>query len=184
LRARPVAREQRPEARAWKSPEGTIVHWRSSKARLVLVVAGLCIAVSEPNRSYAASLQTAALSPTAPPVRAFVNQYCVTYRDLLDLDVDVTSRLPPDDAAFGFDNIADVLGVPPVPLERHVDTAAEISERAVGSPDIASESETYRARQDLSQDRDIEGLPIGTVGGLLVRHTFPLDAEYVLQAKQ
>ena len=110
-------------------------------------------------------------------------EYANAIRDLLDLDVDVTSRLPPDDAAFGFDNIADVLGVPPVLLERYVDAAAEISERAVGSADIASGSETYRVRQDLSQDRHIEGLPIGTVGGLAVRHTFPLDAEYSLQAK-
>jgi hypothetical protein len=110
-------------------------------------------------------------------------EYANAIRDLLDLEVDVTSRLPPDDAAFGFDNIADVLGVPPVLLERYVDTAAEIAERAVGSPDIASGSDTYRVRQDLSQDRHIEGLPIGTVGGLAVRHTFPLDAEYTLQAK-
>ena len=34
------------------------------------------------------------------------------------------------------------------------------------------------ARQDLSQDQHIEGLPIGTRGGILVRHTFPADGEY------
>ena len=44
-------------------------------------------------------------------------------------------------------------------------------------------SATYRVRQDLSQDRHIEGLPLGTVGGMLVRHTFPLDGEYDFQVK-
>src|SRR4029453_19056841 len=44
-------------------------------------------------------------------------------------------------------------------------------------------SEVYRVRQDLSQDQQIEGLPLGTVGGVLVRHAFPLDAEYQFQVK-
>ena len=40
-------------------------------------------------------------------------------------------------------------------------------------------SDTYRVRQDLSQNQHVEGLPLGTVGGLRVRHTFPLDGEYI-----
>ena len=41
------------------------------------------------------------------------SEYGNAIRDLLALDVDVTSLLPPDDEAYGFDNIADVLGVSP-----------------------------------------------------------------------
>ena len=41
-------------------------------------------------------------------------EYANAIRDLLALDVDASSLLPPDDAAYGFDNIADVLGVSPV----------------------------------------------------------------------
>ena len=37
--------------------------------------------------------------------------------------------------------------------------------------------------QDLSQNQHVEGLPLGTVGGLKVRHTFPLDGEYDFQTK-
>ena len=123
-------------------------------------------------------------NPGRPPLHRLNRaEYANATRDLLDLDIDVASLLPPDDGAFGFDNIADVLGLSPLLLERYVDAAAEISEIAIGSPDIASGSNTYRARQDLSQDQHIEGLPFGTVGGMLVRHVFPLDAEYVLQAK-
>ena len=47
-----------------------------------------------------------------------------------------------------------------------------------GDPETQAGSDTYRARQDLSQDQHIEGLPLGTVGGMAVEHTFPLDAEY------
>src|SRR5271163_1905414 len=38
-------------------------------------------------------------------------EYANAIRDLLALDVDVSSLLPPDDESYGFDNIADVLGV-------------------------------------------------------------------------
>jgi len=110
-------------------------------------------------------------------------EYANAVRDLLAVDVgDVGSLLPADDSAYGFDNIADALGVSSVLLERYVSAAGRISALAVGDPDVAPGSETYIARQDLSQDQHIEGLPFGTVGGMLVHHTFPLDGEYELQA--
>ena len=59
----------------------------------------------------------------------------------------------------------------------------KIAAVAVGSPEIAAGSDTFRIRQDLSQDTHIDGLPLGTIGGTAVRYTFPLDADYVFQAK-
>jgi hypothetical protein len=108
-------------------------------------------------------------------------EYANAIRDLLSLDVDVSSLLPPDDSAFGFDNIADLLGVSPARLERYLVAADTISAIAVGDTRIGTGSDTYRIRGDQSQDQQIEGLPPGTVGGLLVRHTFPLDADYVFR---
>ena len=108
-------------------------------------------------------------------------EYANAIRDLLGLNVDVASLLPPDDAAFGFDNIGDVLGVSPVLLERYLSAAGRISALAVGDPTIQPGADTYRNRQDLSQDQRLEGLPLGTVGGLLASYVFPLDAEYAFQ---
>ena len=42
---------------------------------------------------------------------------------------------------------------------------------------------TYRVRPDLSQDQHIDGLPLGTRGGMLVQHTFPLDGEYTIKLR-
>jgi hypothetical protein len=106
------------------------------------------------------------------------SEYVNAIRDLLALDVDATTLLPPDDSAYGFDNIADVLGVSPSLQERYLSAASKISALAVGDVDRAPVAETYRVRQDLSQNQHLDGLPFGTVGGLLVQHTFPLDAEY------
>jgi hypothetical protein len=111
------------------------------------------------------------------------SEYANAIRDLLDLNVNVASLLPPDDSAYGFDNVADMLGVSPVLLERYLNAADEISALAVGDRDISPGSESYHVRHDLSQDQHIDGLPLGTVGGTLIRHTFPLDATYVIQVK-
>src|SRR3989442_3545411 len=111
------------------------------------------------------------------------SEYANAIHDLLALDVDVTSLLPPDDAAYGFDNISDVLGVSPSLQERYLSAAAKIAAIAVGDPDITAGSDTFRIRQDLSQDQHIEGLPLGTIGGTSVRYTFPLDGDYVFQVK-
>jgi hypothetical protein len=110
-------------------------------------------------------------------------EYANAIRDLLALNVDPASLLPPDDSAYGFDNIADVLGASPVLLERYLSAAGKISALAVGDPDIGTAGETFRVRQDASQDVHIEGLPVGTVGGLLAKTTLPLDGEYTLQVK-
>lgn len=105
-------------------------------------------------------------------------EYANAVEDLLGLKMDVAALLPPDDSAFGFDNNAGVLGFSPVLLERYLSAADRVSALALGDPETQASSETYRSRQDLSQDQHIEGFPFGTVGGIQVEHTFPLNAEY------
>src|SRR5262245_18180558 len=63
-------------------------------------------------------------------------EYGNAIRDLLALPMDVTSILPPDDAAEGFDNVADVLGVSPLLIQGYVSAATKISRLAVGDPEI------------------------------------------------
>ncbi|HSR07804.1 MAG TPA: DUF1592 domain-containing protein [Bryobacteraceae bacterium] len=110
-------------------------------------------------------------------------EYVNAIRDLLALDVDGAALLPPDDSAYGFDNISEVLGLSPALQEHYLSAAMKIGALAVGDPKQLPGSETYRLPQDLSQNQHIEGMPLGTVGGMRVRYNFPLDAEYVFQAK-
>jgi mono/diheme cytochrome c family protein len=117
-------------------------------------------------------------NPGRPLIRRLNrSEYANAIRDLLTLEVDISSLLPPDDSAFGFDNISDLLGTSPALLERYLVAADRVSALAVGAS-VAPGSDTYRIRQDRSQDQHIEGLPLGTVGGLVVNHTFPVDADY------
>ena len=123
-------------------------------------------------------------NPGRPALRRLNRaEYANAIRDLLALDVDVASLLPPDGAAFGFDNVADAQGSSPALLQAYLAAARKISAVAVGDSRIGPGSNIYSARQDLSQDVHLDGLPLGTVGGLKAVHTFPLDGEYLIQVR-
>jgi hypothetical protein len=105
-------------------------------------------------------------------------EYANAIRDLLDLKVDVTSLLPADDESNGFDNIAEVLRVSPSLLEAYLAASREVSSLAVGDPKTGPISQSIQVPPDLAQEDHIEGLPLGTRGGILIHQNFPLDADY------
>ena len=108
-------------------------------------------------------------------------EYANAVRDLLDLEVDPSSLLPPDDMSQGFDNMSDVLTISPTLLESYLVAAGKITRLAVGDPDAAPVVETYVVPPAFSQMRHVPGAPFGTRGGLAVRHTFPADGDYVFR---
>ncbi|HUP55142.1 MAG TPA: DUF1587 domain-containing protein, partial [Methylomirabilota bacterium] len=109
-------------------------------------------------------------------------EYQNAIRDLLALDVDAASLLPPDEGSYGFDNVT-VGDLSPTLLDRYVSAAAKISRVAVGRPTRSPGGETIRVPADLTQEEHIEGLPLGTRGGAVVPYTFPLDGEYDIQIR-
>jgi uncharacterized protein DUF1592/uncharacterized protein DUF1588/uncharacterized protein DUF1587/uncharacterized protein DUF1585/uncharacterized protein DUF1595/cytochrome c len=104
-------------------------------------------------------------------------EYANAVRDLLDLQIDVTTLLPPDDSANGFDNIAGSLTISPTLLESYATAAARVSRMAVGYWKSPVEA-TYLASSDASQNQRLDGMPFGTRGGIIARHDFPADGEY------
>jgi len=106
-------------------------------------------------------------------------EYANAIRDLLALEIDVAELLPADDIGYGFDNIGDVLSVSPVLMERYLATAGKISRQAVGEPNMPVSYQTYSVARGLKQfDRISESAPLGSRGGAVIRHRFPLDGEY------
>jgi hypothetical protein len=110
-------------------------------------------------------------------------EYGNAIRDLLALEVDATALLPNDSEAYGFDNIADVLGTDPSLMDRYLSAAWKITSAAIGDTDITPAVATYRVPPDRSQTDHVEGLPFGTRGGMLVSHYFPVDGEYLIRPK-
>ncbi|MEM9659283.1 MAG: DUF1587 domain-containing protein, partial [Planctomycetota bacterium] len=108
-------------------------------------------------------------------------EYQNAIRDLLDLDIDVREMLPSDEASHGFDNVT-VANLSPVLLDRYVSAAQKISRLAIGDRAEPAAEEIYRVRPDVTQDAHLAGTPIGTRGGTAVKHYFPQDGEYEIQA--
>jgi len=114
----------------------------------------------------------------SPAHRLNRTEYGNAVRDLLGLTIDPAEYLPADDEAYGFDNIADVLRVSPSLMEQYLSTSSKLAAMAVGDPETRVVNAVYRAPPDLAQYRHIDGLPLGTRGGLKFDHYFPLDANY------
>ena len=107
-------------------------------------------------------------------------EYQNAVRDLLSLDIDAASLLPPDDSGHGFDNVT-VGDLPPTLLDRYISAAQKISRLAIGSTESALQSDIIRLPADLTQEDHLPGLPLGTRGGVSVSHTFARDGEYEIQ---
>jgi hypothetical protein len=82
------------------------------------------------------------VDPNAPKVAGRVvshrlnrTEYRNTVRDLLGVDYNVASDFPHDDVGYGFDNIGDVLSMPPLLLEKYVAAARKIADQAVTGKD-------------------------------------------------
>jgi hypothetical protein len=107
-------------------------------------------------------------------------EYANSIRDLLQVEVDAKALLPPDDSAYGFDNIADALGTSPLHVEQYLSAAGKIAALAVGDPDGGAAAQIFNIPQDASQNIPVVGMPLGTVGGGVARVVLPLDGEYRL----
>ena len=109
-------------------------------------------------------------------------EYQNAIRDLLALDIDAAALLPADEASHGFDSVT--LGdLSPTLLDRYITAAQKISRLAVGRAPTSPDSDTFRVPPDLTQEGHVEGLPLGTRGGILIPYTFPQDGEYDIQVR-
>ena len=105
-------------------------------------------------------------------------EYAAAVKALLAIDVDAKSLLPPDTESGGFDNVAEVLSVSPSFLEQYISAARRLSIQAVGDPKAQPLRAVYRSPTKVNRNGHVEGLPLGTRGGMLVEHYFPADGEY------
>jgi cytochrome c5 len=109
-------------------------------------------------------------------------EYTNAIRDVLGLEVDATKFLPPDDSTSGFDNIAAALTMSPALMQAYVSAAGKISRLAIGNVSAPTQA-IYDAPSDTAQNYHVAGLPFGTRGGMLIKHEFPADGEYVFQVR-
>lgn len=104
-------------------------------------------------------------------------EYARSVQEILGVELDVSSLLPKDTLAEGFDDIANVLKVSPTFLDQYITAASTVAALAVGNPQAPRSVVNLRPpRHD--QAFHIEGLPLGTRGGFVAQHDFPADGLY------
>ncbi len=127
----------------------------------------------------------AALHPnpgSRPFQRLTRTEYARSIHDLLGIDEDVESLLPPDSLSDGLDNIADSQAFSPALMEGYIRAAAKISRDALGDPKADATSVVYKLPRTASQLRHVDGAPFGTRGGISVVYNFPADGDYTFRS--
>lgn len=119
---------------------------------------------------------------TDPIRRLNRTEYRNAIRDLLAIDLDFDDLLPADELSHGFDNVT-VSELSPALLNRYITAAEQISRLAVGRQPRSPGGVTVRLPADLTQESHVEGLPLGTRGGTLIKHQFPVTGEYEIQLR-
>ena len=128
-------------------------------------------------------LDTRALNPVRGPLfrRVTRTEYANAVRDLLAVEFDAKAAFPTDEISHGFDNVT-VGDLPPALLDRYITSAQKIARIAVGAstqPEITA----IRVRSDITQEHQVPGLPLGTRGGVLVKHVFAQEGDYEVQVR-
>jgi len=125
-----------------------------------------------------AAASRGAVSGHVPVQRMTRTEYATAVNDLLGLELEATDVLPAEIEVNGFENVATALTVSPAFLDQYVAAARKAARLAVGEsvPKVSSAHHVKPKGDD--QAAHVDGLPLGTRGGMKFRHTFPADGEY------
>ncbi len=113
-----------------------------------------------------------------PIQRLTRTEFGAAVNDLLGIELDAESLLPAEIEVHGFDNIAAALSISPAFLDQYVAAARVAAKMAVGEAKPKLTSAYYPQPLTADQPGHVDGLPLGTRGGMKFRHVFPADGEY------
>ncbi|MBX3745601.1 MAG: DUF1592 domain-containing protein [Verrucomicrobiae bacterium] len=132
----------------------------------------------------------AALPPTAGLVtlrRLNRNEYRNTIRDLLGVDYEVHGEFPHDESGYGFDNIGDVLSLPPMLFEKYLAAAEEIARRTIVTEDPARQrvkrlpAGAFSTEADAISTLEEEIWGFYREGEIVTVHAFAKAGDYILR---
>ena len=111
-------------------------------------------------------------------------EYRNTVRDLMGVDYQLADDFPGDDVGYGFDNIGDVLSLPPILMEKYLAAAEAITESAV--PDVTKPmlQQTFSHHQ-LDSNDNVQKLEqsvlMFTNATVFATVELPLDGQYQIR---
>ncbi len=113
------------------------------------------------------------------------SEYNKTVRDLMGISFRPADDFPSDDVGYGFDNIGDVLSLPPLLMEKYLSAAEKITNEAILSFDTAHPHTREFDRESLGRSGAAgdaeEGLILLGNGEFVGDHLFPHSGQYILK---
>ncbi|OYV84468.1 MAG: hypothetical protein B7Z73_15365, partial [Planctomycetia bacterium 21-64-5] len=113
-------------------------------------------------------------------------EYDNTVRDLVGIDFQAAEDFPADDVGYGFDNIGDVLSMPPILLEKYLAAADQIVDKAiyVHTPD-KTPKQTFTASEVQHKGGNLHGTGwyLASSGEVFTEVSFPSNGEYMLRGR-
>ncbi len=107
-------------------------------------------------------------------------EYNNTVRDLFGVDFKPAQDFPADDVGYGFDNIGDVLSISPLLMEKYLNAAEQVSEKAIAVPPRkTARYETDALKGDGGAQDGARFL--ASQGTIYAEHNFPQDGEYLVR---
>ena len=110
-------------------------------------------------------------------------EYNNTVRDLVGVDFQPAADFPQDDVGYGFDNIGDVLSLPPVLLEKYLQAAETILDRAIVSGPLAPKTLRYPPSRIEGHQGGGALATLSTTGEMSVTHEAPVPGEYLFRVQ-
>jgi hypothetical protein len=113
-------------------------------------------------------------------------EYNNTVRDLLAVDIDPAKDFPSDDVGEGFDNIGDVLSLPPLLFEKYMNAAERIADEAIfiNSPERAPRDRQERLKTEGSAERNDRRIyTVASSGAVWDEFQFRRDGDYLLRVR-
>ncbi|WP_315851405.1 DUF1592 domain-containing protein [Rhodopirellula sp. MGV] len=110
-------------------------------------------------------------------------EYRNTIRDLTGVDYKPADDFPGDDVGYGFDNIGDVLSLPPLLMEKYVDAAMDIAGEAIYAPPPPEIFEIQRTASKLIGAEKFGGsapMVMASSGTVALQADVPFGGDYEL----
>ena len=114
-------------------------------------------------------------------------EYDNTIRDLLGVDFHPAKDFPSDEVGYGFDNIGDVLSLPPLLFEKYIEAAEEVASRAIiGDP--FSQVDRRVSGKDLQLEgsaalRDRGFAWMASTGSVAANLKIPVTSDYIVKVE-
>lgn len=110
-------------------------------------------------------------------------EYNNTVRDLFGVDFQPADDFPQDDVGYGFDNIGDVLSMPPILLEKYLNAAEAILDRAIVTGPLTPKARRFPPSQIQGHVGSGALATLSTQGELFVEYEAPVPGDYVFKVQ-